>query len=162
MDIAYIKIDGIKGECKLKEHKDEIEVFDFHVTAFNGNSSLYGTGSASGRTTASELTFHKRVDSASTSLHLLMGTNAPKTDIYLSMSKGTGSEANEIFYRQHFTDCCIHSLTTTLDAGAHGHPLEQVIFSFKKVRIEYAQQDEKGKLGPWMSVTHDIEKGTTT
>jgi type VI secretion system secreted protein Hcp len=101
----FLKIAGLKGESKDKDHKDEIDVLSWRWGADNSGSFHGGGGGGAGKVKVQDLTVKKYVDMAS-------------PDLMKACMSGTHFEVARLFVRK-----------------AGEKPLEYVIFTMSPVRV---------------------------
>jgi type VI secretion system secreted protein Hcp len=132
----------IKGESHDTAHADEIDVLSWSW-GMQAQATL-GGGSAAGRAIVRELKIGKRVDSASTALMSAMRSNELITKAILTLRKAGKSPLE--FLKITIEQGRITALT--IEAGDEdGSPdiLENVVFSFNKITVEYVPQGKDGQ-----------------
>ena len=132
----------IKGESHDTAHADEIDVLSWSWGMHA--QPLLGGGSAGGRAVVRELKIVKRVDSASTALMSALRSNEMITKAILTLRKAGKSPLE--FLKVTIEQGRVTGLT--LEAGDEdGSPdiLENVVFSFNKITIEYVPQGKDGQ-----------------
>ena len=61
----FLKLDGVDGESKDKDHKGWIDIYSFCLGVSNAGAGHYGGGSGAGKASISDITFTKQVDNSS-------------------------------------------------------------------------------------------------
>ena len=154
----FLKVDSsrsgaIKGEAKDAVHAGEIDVVGWSW-GMRSASAMGGSGPAA-KSSLEQLNIVKEVDSASTGLMSVMRNNDLVKKAVLSVRKAGGSPID------YFIVTIENGRITSYDVEAAGlgseTMLERVSFSFQKINVEYASQDDKGLKGAGMTFTAEIE-----
>lgn len=135
----FIKFDGIPGEARGKDHKDEIDVLSWSWGVAQSGSMGTGGGGGRGKASVHDLNFTKEIDKASPKLFEACCNGKHIASITLSANKA-GEKPME-FLKVSLADCIISSIQTN---GSESGYVENVSLNFGKVEIEYTEQDEKG------------------
>jgi type VI secretion system secreted protein Hcp len=144
---------AIKGEANDSVHGGEIDVVGWSW-GMRSASAMGGSGPAA-KSSLELLNVVKQVDSASTGLMSVMRNNDLVKKAVLSVRKSGGSPLD------YFVVTIENGRITSYDVEAGGAEnetlVEKVSFSFQKINVEYAGQDEKGQKKGGMSFTAEIE-----
>jgi type VI secretion system secreted protein Hcp len=153
----FLKVDGarsgaIKGEANDATHGGEIDVLGWSW-GMRSASAMGGSGPAA-KSSLELLNIVKQVDSASTALMSVMRNNDLVKKAVLSVRKSGGSPID------YFVVTIENGRITSYDVEAAGPAsetlIERVSFSFQKINVEYAAQDEKGLKKGGMSFTAEV------
>ncbi|TPG20163.1 Hcp family type VI secretion system effector [Variovorax guangxiensis] len=138
----YLKIDGIKGEAKDTDHKDEIEVYAWNWSVSQGSSSGSGQGLGSGKGTPGPFEFTHNFDKASTALQRKCADGTHIKDVTLSARKAGGGPKTYLVYT--FKQVLITSVSPGGSQG--GDVVERVTLSYKEMEAKYKPQKDDGEL----------------
>lgn len=136
-----IKIDGIKGESKLKDHAEEVDVLAWSWGMSQSGGFSAGGGGGSGKANIQDLSLTKYVDKASPELMLACCSGKHLKDAVLTIRKA-GDKPLE--YLSIKLEKLIVSSISTGGSGGEDRLTENVTFNFGKVSVDYQEQDEKG------------------
>lgn len=151
-----IKIDGIKGESKLKDHVDEIDVLAWSWGLSQSGTFHAGGGGGAGKVNVQDLSFTKWVDKSSPELMLACsnGKHIPKA--VLSIRKAGEKPLDYVVIT---IEKLLVSSVSTGGSGGEDRLTENVTVNFTKVKVEYQEQDEKGgPKGGKVTYSWDIEQ----
>ena len=141
----FLKIGAIVGESKdLLKHKDWVDVLSFSFGVSQPATALgsAATGTAE-RASFGNFTVVKSLDKSTPLLMLacVRGEHFPEATIVMRKAGGTQQE----FLRYTLQDCLISSVRPGGSAtGGETLPLEEVSFSFSKIKLEYIAQKADG------------------
>jgi type VI secretion system secreted protein Hcp len=137
-----IDIKGIKGESKIKDHTDQIDVLAWSWGMSNAASGHVGGGAGSGKVNVNDLSFTKYVDKASTDLmlHCCSGKHFDEATLYVRKAGEKAMDYLKIVMKPVFI-----SSVSTGGSGGEDRLTENVTLNFTKVQVEYKTQDDKGK-----------------
>ena len=151
----YVKIKGIEGEAKAKGHEKEIEISHWSWGASNGSSAQTGGGAGKGRATGQDMTITANYGKQSANLaqRCAAGTHIDEVKIFARKAGGEQEDYLTITMESVF-------VTSVQFSGvANGDVSETITMAYKKIKFEYKEQDEKGKLSAGPVFTWDTEKG---
>jgi type VI secretion system secreted protein Hcp len=132
---AFVKIDGIDGECSDQQHSGWIEAihYDFSVAQKVSRTASSAGGATAERSDFSEFTFSKFLDVASPKMALSCAEGRHFDTIKIEFCR-----AGKVTYmRYKLTDCLISKVST------HGYgdfPEEEVAINFGRIEFTYTQQ----------------------
>jgi type VI secretion system secreted protein Hcp len=140
----FLKIDGIQGESKDKQHKDEIEIESFSWGAVQTGTAAHGGGMGAGRVDMQDFSFVMGLNKASPKLMLACATGEHIKKAILTCRKA-GKEQQE-YLKILFSDLLVSSYQTS---GSGEAPMDQISLNYNKIEIEYREQKPDGTLaGP--------------
>ncbi len=149
-----LKIESIRGETKRDGKDDLIEVLSFEYGISAGH--FQGEGSSK-RRKYTNIRFRKLVDRSSVVIQQMLATNSKIRQATLTLSKAGGDEF--IFYKVVLKDAYIVSYKI------HGEdfpdefralPKDEFEISFRRIEIEYEQQNKRGLKEGHVSFMDDI------
>jgi type VI secretion system secreted protein Hcp len=151
---AFLKIEDVKGECKVKGKEDWIDILDVNFSIHNRAGSHYGGGQGVGRADFGDISFVKRFDKASPTLMLFCanGTHIGKVEVLL---RKAGGEQPLDFVKIEMKKCFV---TAVVPSGlTSGEGMESISLSFEEFDLTYQEQDEKGKKGDAPKFFYDVK-----
>ncbi len=139
----FLKIDGIKGESKDHKHKDEIHIESFSWGMAQTGAFGTGGGGGAGKVSVHDISITKMVDKSTPELmaHCCSGKHIPTAWLYF---RKAGGDSVLEYLKIQIEDVLISGVQ---EAGHGGGDLlsESLTINMSKFKVEYQQQDEKGK-----------------
>ena len=128
----------IKGEATTAGHAGDIVVLRWRW-GVSANTSI-GASASTARRSYQHLIVIKHIDAASTGLLNALVKNDEVKDATLTMRKAGGEALDYFTLTLH--DARV--IGVDVDVGVDGWPVEQVVFAFNKIDIEYQPQQSAG------------------
>jgi type VI secretion system secreted protein Hcp len=155
---AFLKLEGVKGESKSKDHEGEIDLLSFSLGASNPVGSQSGTGLGAGKVSVSSFSLMKQMDAASPGLFAAccQGKHYGKATVTLRKAGGTPLE----YLVYSFEKVFVESVQWSGSSGGDDVPMESVSLAFGKLEITYKTQDAKGGAKDTLGAKWDIEANT--
>jgi type VI secretion system secreted protein Hcp len=141
----YLKLDGLDGESKDKDHTDWIELDSWSWGVDNPATFATGQGGQATQAHISSLNIMKTVDKASVALFKNSTTGKHIGSATLSCMKLDGDQRIE-FLKVDFTDLMVSSLQWS-GAGEDNQVAESVALVFAKFKQSYKVQEDTGSAG---------------
>jgi len=137
----FMKIDGVKGESRDKEHKDEIDVLAWSWGLSQSGSMHIGGGAGAGKVNVQDFSFTKYVDKSSPVLTLWCCNGKHINSALLTIRKA-GEKPLE-YVKILMEDCLISSVS---HGGSPGDEklTENVTINFATVAYDYQPQKDDG------------------
>jgi type VI secretion system secreted protein Hcp len=138
---AFLKIDGIPGECSDDKHKDWIEILSYSygvAQKASGSASTAG-GASSERADFHDLSIVKALDKASPKIFEACAGGKHIPSVIVELCRAGGDKVKYMEYK--LSNCIVSSYRP--GGSAHGGetlPLEEVAFNYGKIEISYTQQ----------------------
>lgn len=155
----FLKIDGMQGESRKKNHQNEIDIVSFDFGAVqHGSFHTGGAGGGSGKAEISDVRIQKEVDKSSPMLFkaCASGKHIPTVIIY---SQKAGDGSNPLTYYQIKMEDVIVSDVHNSGASSGDGIMESVTFNCAKVTFDYqAQNAQGGKDGGIVTAYYDIRQ----
>jgi type VI secretion system secreted protein Hcp len=152
----FLKLAGIKGESRDGKHGQEIDVLAFSWGLAQSGTAHIGGGAGGGKVNVNDLSITKYVDAASPDLILACCNGKHLKDGLLTVRKA--GEAPVEYIKIAMEEVIISSISTG-GSGGEDRLTENVTLNFAKVKVDYTEQDEKGKAkSPPLSMTWDIAR----
>jgi type VI secretion system secreted protein Hcp len=134
--VAFLVLDGIKGESKTVTNAIECESYSFGAS----NPANLGSGGLSGGTPSlSDFSFSCEIDAASATILNQLYTGKPITTATFTLVESTGASTAPPYVTVTFTNCYItsHSLG---GSGASGKPNQSISFAYEQIQYAYSSQ----------------------
>lgn len=156
-----LKIDGIKGEARGANSKDEIDLesWSFGITQA-ASFGAGGRGGGVGKVAFNDISFRARMSCASPKLMDACATGKHIGQAILTCRKAGGKQ--EVFYSITLSDVLVSSYRTGA-SGASGSeesilPIDEFTLNFARIESSYKQQDSKGSVGAAVKSGWDVRK----
>jgi type VI secretion system secreted protein Hcp len=139
---TFLKIDGIEGESTQKDHKGEIQIDGFSVSAQGAPTSIgsQSSGAGAGKVSIQSFTITKTLDKSSPLLFQAAATGKHFKDATLSFTRKAGGK-EQTYLKFDFQNVLISSVQDGASGG--GQPTEQVTFAFQKVSEAFIEPNGK-------------------
>lgn len=153
----FIKVGEVKGESKDKKYADWIDVLSFSWGLSQSGSFGYGGGGGTGKVNVQDLSFMKRMDTASPDLmlHCAAGEHYPEATLVARAAGGTGGGPVE-YMKIVLSDVIVTSVQHSGSGGADERPMESVSLNFAKVFATYTGQEQTGAAGTSPYIKWDV------
>jgi len=138
---AFIKVDGVEGECDDAEYRDWIEILDYGVglqQTISRSTSSAG-GATAGRINFREFVFKKEMDKSSPQLALICANGTHIDEVTVDICRAGTKKLRFMQYR--LSNCLICQVST---GGGVAFPTETVRINFGKIQWVYTLQNRKG------------------
>ncbi|MBA6115635.1 type VI secretion system tube protein Hcp [Pseudomonas sp. NC26] len=134
---AYIHIDNIPGEALDEKHNNWIEIlgYDFGISQSTSATASSVGGATSGRTSVTNFTFTKSLDSASCKLLEASCTGQHLKEVKLALCRAGGDKLK--YYEIILEEVIIAEYSQGVDTGI---PLEVVQLNYGRIKTIYIQQ----------------------
>jgi len=153
-----IKIDGIEGESKLKDHTKEIDVLAWSWGLSQSASFGSGGGGGAGKVNAQDLSLTKWVDKASPILLANCSSGKHIKEAVLSVRKAGDKPLDYIIVT---LEKVLVSSISTGGSGGEDRLTENVTLNFAKAKLEYQPQKDDGTAdGGKVTYTWDFQQNT--
>ncbi|MGA9286620.1 MAG: type VI secretion system tube protein Hcp [Solirubrobacteraceae bacterium] len=140
---TFLKIDGIEGESTTKDHKGEISIDSFSVSAQGAQGAgSQSSGAGAGKVSIQSFSITKTLDKSSPLLFQAAATGRHLKDAVLSFAHKAGGK-EQTYLKFDFQNVLISSVQDGSSGG--GQPTEQVTFAFQKVQESFVEPN--GKVG---------------
>jgi type VI secretion system secreted protein Hcp len=144
---TFLKLDGIEGESTQKDHKGEILINGFSLSA-QGGAQASGGGGGAGKVSVQSFQITKSLDKSSPLLFQAVATGKHIKEAVLSFTRKAGG-TQQTYLKFDFQDVLISSVQD--GSGASDKVAsEQVTFAFQKCKETFF--DSKGRAGQTVSV----------
>ena len=146
-------LDGIKGETKIKDMSDWIDVQSWSWGAANAASVHFGGGGGTAKGDTHDLTIVKRIDTATQDFFLktMLGQHYATATLVCRLASG---DTPIEYYKMEMENVYVTSWNPSCGGDQHG--MESVSLSFKKVKVTYTPQKDDGSADSPQAVTFNI------
>lgn len=155
----FLKIDGIKGECQKKDHKDEIDIVSFDFGAVqHGSFHKGGAGGGSGKSEISDIRIQKEVDKSSPDLFRFCASGKHIKEVVIYSQKAGDGDKALVYYKIKLEDVIVSDVHNS--GAVQGDAImESVTFNTAKLTFDYqAQNAQGGKEGGPVTAFYDIRQ----
>jgi type VI secretion system secreted protein Hcp len=136
----FLKIDGVDGESKDKDHGNEMDILSLSWSSSLQSSSTARAGSAS----VDKFSVTKYIDKATPKLLESLASGKHIEDAKIIVRKAGGNPVEYLKYT--LRDIMVTSYSTGGSSGGD-RPMEEVSFSYGKIEVEYTEITADGKAG---------------
>jgi type VI secretion system secreted protein Hcp len=152
----FMKISGIHGESRDKEHKDEIEVLSWSWGLSNHVAAPQpGSGAGAGKASFQDISFTHLVDKASPSLMLSCASGKHHPEASLTVRRSDPMTPQE-FLLIKLKEVLVTGVQSSATRGPEGL-VEQVTLNFAQVDFEYKAQRPDGTLEAGVHFKWDLK-----
>jgi type VI secretion system secreted protein Hcp len=155
----FLELDGIKGETADKSFKSKhaMDILAWSWGMSNSGTFHSGTGGGAGKANFQDISITKYIDLASPNLMLFCSNGKHVTKGTITIRK---AGENPLEYLKISLEKIHVSAYSTGGSGGEDRLTENVTLFFAKVKVEYAQQDEKGGKSGTNDFGWDIAQNT--
>jgi type VI secretion system secreted protein Hcp len=136
---TFLKIEGIKGESTVRDHKGEIDVVGFSFGASNPSTGATGGGAGAGKVSISSFTITKKLDKSSPLLFKACATGEHIKKAQITLRKAGKGQHDYLEFK--FSDIVISSVQQ--GQSPKGTPQEQLTLNFKKAEESFLGTNHK-------------------
>ena len=138
----YLNVEGAKGTCGEKAHKDWIEIETYSFGGSQASTQSYGSGAGSGKVSFQDFHFTVKAGKESPVLFGFMCSGQHIGKIELHESKAGGASPVN-FVEVVLEDCFVTSYQMSDSTGAP-EPTRSYSINFSKSKFKYQPQNDKG------------------
>ncbi len=139
---AYIKFDGVDGECLDAQHAKWIDLESMTQTIHKPGSGETGTARRRGTVMLEDIQCTKLLDKSSTVLAeaVCNGKVFPKVELHFTTS--TTGDSRQPYLAYELKDVLITS--HSIVCSGQSKPSESFSLNFEEIKVTYTEMDEKG------------------
>ena len=152
-----LKIDGVKGESKAKNHEGEIDVLAWNWGMSQSGSMHVGGGGGTGKVNIQDVSITKYIDKASTDLIRKCCNGSHLRNAVLTVRKAGRNTIGYVVITM--APVLVTSVSTGGNSG-EDRLMENVTLKFSKVKFSYTPQKEDGSSDAVLDLIWNIEKNT--
>lgn len=156
---AFIKFDGVDGECQDKDHKNWSDLASFSQSLHKPGGGATGSTRRRGDVVLDDLVCVKELDKSSPKLAeaVAKGKVFVKVEIHLTASY---TDSGRVTYYSYELK---NVLVTSYQVGGSGQadqvPTEQFSLNFEEIKVTYTENDSKGKKKGNVEYSWKVEEG---
>ena len=155
---AYIKFDGLDGECQDKDHKNWSDLLSFSQPIHKPGG---GTGATRrrGDVVLEDVVVTKELDKASPKLAeaVCKGRVFPKVEIHVTASYTDAGRVTYYAYELKNVQVCSYNINGS--GQSDQVPVEDMSLNFEEIKVTYTENDAKGKKKGNIEYTWKVEEG---
>ncbi len=155
-------IDGIQGESAQQDYTNYIDIESWSWGGTNSGSYDVGGGGGAGKVSMQDFHFVCKNGKATAQLFKALVTKAHPATAKLVCRKGAANETTKPYYVVDFEFLTIASCQEGGSNGSDLLPHVQISFNYKKVSIDYSEQDTAGDLVSAAKASYDQSTGVGT
>jgi type VI secretion system secreted protein Hcp len=156
---AYIKFDGVDGECQDKDHKGWSDLASFGQSIHQPGGSSTGATRRRGDVILDDLTCAKELDKASPKIaeSVCKGKVYPKVEIDMTASYTDAGRVT--YYRYELKNVLVTSYNVSGSGQAEDVPMEDFTLNFEEIKVTYTENDNTGKKKGNVEYGWKVEEG---
>ena len=156
---AYIKFDGVDGECLEKEHKAWSPLASFGQGMHQPGGGATGATRRRGDVILDDLTCSKELDKASPKIaeSVCKGKVYPKVEIDVTASYTDAGRVT--YYRYELKNVLVTSYNISGSGQAEDVPMEDFTLNFEEIKVTYTENDNAGKKKGNIEYSWKVEEG---
>lgn len=141
---AFIKFDGVDGECVDKDHKGWSDLTSVSQMIHKPGAGATGQTRNRGDVIVEDLQCTKELDKASPKLgeSICNGKIFPKVEIHLTASVTDGGRVTYLAYE--LKDVMVSSYSLSAHGQSDSVPSEAFSLNFHEIKVTYTEVDSKG------------------
>ncbi|MCA9148178.1 MAG: type VI secretion system tube protein Hcp [Planctomycetales bacterium] len=154
---AYIKFDGVDGECTDKDHKAWSDLLSFSQVVHKPGGGSTGATRRRGSVIVEDISCTKELDKASPKVaeSLLNGKVFPKVEIHATASYTDAGRVT--YYAYELKNVQVTSYNC--NGSAQTVPTESFSLNFEEIKVTYTENDSKGKKKGNVEYSWKVEEG---
>ena len=156
--VIFVRIEGIPGESKDKDHRNWIDAKSItHKIEQKVRSVASQGGRSGGRADFGDFVVHKEIDKATPTLNLYCakGQHIPEVIIEKTASY---TDAGRVTYLQYkLEEVYVTSVDTSFSGDSQETGTETVTLSFGKITCIYTEADQRGKKKGEVAYSWDLQ-----
>ena len=158
---AYIKFDGVEGECNDKGHKGWSDLASFGQGLTQPGAGATGATRRRGDVIVEDITCSKELDKASPKIAeaVCKGKVFPKVEIEVTAS--TTDAGRETYYRYELKNVMVTSYNVSGAGQSEDVPMEDFSLNMEEFKVTYTEVDSKGKSKGNVEYSWKVEEGET-
>jgi type VI secretion system secreted protein Hcp len=158
---AFIKFDGVDGECNDKDHKGWSDLLSFNQMIHKPGGGQTGQTRRRGDVVLENIVCVRELDKASPKLAeaVCKGKVFPKVDIHVTASYTDAGRVT--YYAYELKNVQVTSYNISGSGQAEQVPTEEVSLNFEEIKVTYTENDAQGKKKGNIEYTWKVEEGKT-
>ena len=156
---AYIKFDGVDGECQDKDHKNWSAVESVSQGLHKPGGGATGATRRRGDVVLEDITVVKELDKSGPKLQeaVCNGKVFPKVEIHFTATYTDAGRVTYLAYELKNVQVTSYSLSGT--GNADTVPMEHLSLNFEEIKVTYTENDAKGSKKGNVEYSWKVEEG---
>jgi type VI secretion system secreted protein Hcp len=156
---AYIKFDGVEGECKDKDHKGWTDLASFSQAVSKPGGGATGATRRRGDTIMDDIHSNKELDKSSPKIAeaVCQGKVFPKVEIHLTASYTDAGRVT--YYAYELKNVAVTNYSISGYGQSEAVPSEDFSLNFEEIKVTYTENDSKGKKKGNIEYSWKVEEG---
>ena len=156
---AYIKFDGVEGECKDKDHKGWSDLASFAQAVHQPGGGATGATRRRGDVIMEDISCSKELDKSSPKIAeaVCKGKVFPTVEIDVTASYTDAGRVT--YYRYELTNVLVTSYNISGAGQSESVPAEDFSLNFEEIKVTYTENDSKGKKKGNVEYSWKVEEG---
>jgi type VI secretion system secreted protein Hcp len=157
---AYIKFDGVDGECQDKDHKNWSDLMSFSQAIHKPGGGGTGQTRRRGDVVLEDIVCVKELDKSSPKLAeaVCKGKVFPKVEIHLTASYTDAGRVT--YYAYELKNVQVVSYQVGGSGQSEQVPTEEMSLNFEEIKVTYTETDSAGKKKGNVEYSWKVEEGT--
>jgi type VI secretion system secreted protein Hcp len=156
---AYIKFDGVDGECQDKDHKNWSQLLSMSQGIHKPGGGATGATRRRGDTILDDIQCVKELDKSSPKLSeaVCNGKVFPKVEIHFTASYTDAGRVTYLAYE--LKNVSVSSYQLSGAGQSDTVPTDSFSLNFEEIKVTYTENDNKGKKKGNVEYSWKVEEG---
>ena len=157
---AYIKFDGVDGECKDKDHKGWSDLVSFSQAVHKPGGGATGQSRRRGAAVHEDIVCVKELDKSSPKIAESVMTGRVFPSLTVNFTRDT-DQGRVTYYRYELTNVLVtsYSVKIQVDEAGNDVPVEQFSLNFEEIKVTYTENDDAGRKKGNVEYSWKVEEG---
>jgi type VI secretion system secreted protein Hcp len=157
---AYMKFDGVDGECQDKDHRNWSDIASFSQGIHKPGGGATGQTRRRGDTVMEDVLVVKELDKASPKLAeaVCNGKVFPKVEIHFTASYTDAGRVTYLAYE--LKNVAVSSYQISGAGQSDQVPTESLSMNFEEIKVTYTENDSQGKKKGNVEYSWKVEEGS--
>ncbi len=156
---AYIKFDGVDGECKDKDHKGWSDLLSFGQGLHQPGGGATGATRRRGDVILDDISCAKELDKASPKIAEAVANGRVFPKVEIDMTASYTDAGRVTYYRYELTNVLVTSYNISGSGQSESVPVEDFSLNFEEIKVTYTENDSKGKKKGNVEYSWKVEEG---
>lgn len=155
---GYLKIGGIDGEARDRDHADWIDVDSFSWSVERPASDATDASRFRGAAGFGDLQISKPVDKSTPKLMEAISSGRVFPELEFDLTRGVGGGPH-VYLQWELKNVQVTSYSLQGSTSADDPPMESVALNFEEIKVTYTEHDETGASKGNVEYTWKVEEG---
>ncbi len=158
---AFIKFEGVEGECRDSEHQGWSDLLSFSQGQNQPGAGATGQTRRRGDVIMEDIHCVKELDKSSPKIaeSICKGKVFDKVQIHLTASYTDAGR--QTYYKYELKNVLVTSYNISGDGQSEAPPTEQFSLNFEEIKVTYTENDSAGKSKGNVEYQWRVEEATT-